>query len=285
MPMSNVETQAAGGELASHLNSKWRPGWRDVRNYLLQLASLAIFFGLGFFITIAAPVLRIVLGRERSLAAGRGIIHRLFKFYAEWLQRTRLFHIRFDDCAKLENLKGAIIAANHPGLLDAIFLTPKIPRPVCIMRAGLMNNLSFAGAAWLGGYITNDRGPGLIRQCCAKLSLGDNLLIFPEGTRTRSHARGVNPFKSGFALVAVLTGAPIHTVFIERSGVYLGKETSLAAAARIPIEVNIRTGEVFHAEPGESAKALSARLEAYFRGHLANTDEGVHLRDDSSDGP
>ena len=146
------------------------------------------------------------------------------------------------------------------------------------MRAGLIRNPCMTGAAWIADYIKNDRGSGLIRQCQKKIISGDNLLIFPEGTRTRAQARGVNPFKSGFALAAVLTGAPIQTVFIERSGVYLGKGTSLAAAARIPIEMTISVGDVFHALPGESAKELSARLEAYFRERLANTEDGIRLR-------
>jgi 1-acyl-sn-glycerol-3-phosphate acyltransferase len=163
-------------------------------------------------------------------------------------------------------------------LLDAIFLMAKVPRSVCIMRAGLRHNPCIAGVAWVAGFITNDRGSGLIRQCQAKLADGDNLLIFPEGTRTRADARGVNAFKSGFALAAVLSGAPIQTVLIERSGVYLGKETSLVAAARIPIEMTIRLGEVFHARPDESAKELSLRLETYFRARLANTEDGVRLR-------
>jgi 1-acyl-sn-glycerol-3-phosphate acyltransferase len=277
MPMSNVESSAAA-ELAPTLGSRGLPGWRDIRNYALQLVSLGIFFGCGLGVTLLAPVLRVALGRRRSLEVGRRFVRGLFVFFEWWLVRAGLFRIRYEGCASLDELEGAIVAANHPGLLDAVFLLPRIPRPVCIMRAGLMNHLSFAGAAWLAGYITNDRGPGLIRQCCRKLAAGDNLLIFPEGTRTRARARGVNPFKSGFALTAVLSGAPIQTVFIERSGVYLGKETSLAAAARIPIEMTIRVGEVFRAQPGESAKALSARLEAYFRAHLANTGDGVHLR-------
>jgi 1-acyl-sn-glycerol-3-phosphate acyltransferase len=278
MPMLNVESPAAGGDLAAPQTLRRLPAWRDIRNYALQLASLAIFFGLGLGITLAAPFIRLSLGRERFVRAGREIMRKFYAFYEGWLRWAGLFRIRYEGCDELKNLRGAIIAANHPGLLDAIFLLPKISRPVCIMRAGLMHNLCIAGAAWLAGYITNDRGPGLIRQCCRKLSLGDNLLIFPEGTRTRSRARGVNSFKSGFALTAVLTGAPIQTVFIERSGVYLGKETSLAKAARIPIEMTIRTGEIFRAAPGESAKALSARLEDYFRAHLANTDDGVRLR-------
>lgn len=278
MPMLNVDSPASAGELAPPLASRRWPTGSDVGNYALQLASLAIFFGIGLGVTLVSPVVRFLIGRERAPDVGRRLVHSLFAFFAWWLRVTGLFRIRFEGCEDLADLRGAIVAANHPGLLDAVFLIPRIPRAACIMRAGLMHNLCFAGSARLAGYITNDRGPGLIRQCCRKLSMGDNLLIFPEGTRTRSRANGVNPFKSGFALAAVLGDAPIHTVLIERSGVYLGKETSLAAAARIPIEMTIRRGAVFRATPGESAKALAERLEDYFRSQLANTEDGVRLR-------
>ena len=277
MPIVNAETSARG-ELTSSLGARAIPRWRDVRNYVLQIASVALFFFLGFAISVAVPVFYLTLGRRRSLRAGVRILPALFRFYTGWLQWAGLFRVRFEGREQLEKISGAIVAPNHPGLLDAIFLMAVVPRPVCIMRAGLKYNPCIAGAAWLAGYITNDRGSGLIRQCQSKLAAGDNLLIFPEGTRTRSDARGVNKFKSGFALTAVLTGAPIQTVLIERSGAYLGKETSLVSAARIPIEMTIRLGEVFHARPGESAKELSARLEMYFRERLANTDGGVRLR-------
>lgn len=277
MPTVNTETPA-GGELTRSLGTGVIPRWQDIRNYVLQLASLALFFSLGLGVTMIAPVLRLTLSDGRSLAMGRRLMAALFRFYAGWLQWTGLFRVRFEGSEELGKLRGAIVAPNHPGLLDAIFLMARVPRPVCIIRAGLMRNPCIAGTAWLAGYIKNDSGASLIRQCQVKLAAGDNLLIFPEGTRTRSNARGVNSFKSGFALTAVLTGAPIQTVLIERSGVYLGKETSLISAARIPIDVTIRLGEIFHARPGESAKELSSRLEAYFRARLANTDDGVRLR-------
>jgi len=275
--MLNAGTTATDGELSASLGTRAIPRWRSVRNYALQLVSIIIFFSTGLGITILAPFVRLVLGR-RARHVGQEFIRAIYRRYAVWLQWSGLFRIRFDACGSLEKLSGAIIAPNHPGLLDAIILISRVPRAVCIMRAGLMRNPCLAGAAWLAGYIGNDRGAGLIRECRQKLAEGDNLLIFPEGTRTRANARGVNPFKSGFALAAVLSGAPIQTVFIERSGAYLGKETSLATAANIPIEMTVSLGEIFHALPGESAKQLSLRLETYYRARLVNTDDGIRLR-------
>lgn len=242
--------------------ARWtvRGGWL----YFLQLVSLGWFFGGALVVSAVAPVICWLGGREtgaRRLAA-------LFRGYVVWLERAGLFEVRYEGIERLVDLRGAIVAANHPGLLDAVFLIGRIPRAFCIMRASLMRTRAFAGAARWAGYVTNDQGAESIRQCQAKLEAGDNLLIFPEGTRTRLGARGVNGFKSGFALTSVLTGAPIYPVIIERSGSYLGKETGLLEPAEIPIRMSIRVGEAFHPREGETAKELSRRLEDYFREQL-----------------
>ncbi len=289
MQTVKIESQGAAGGAVSFsgdgVGSPEITGWRDLWNYGLQLASLGIFFVTGLLITLAAPLVRMLLGPTMSREAGGALMRGLYLFFEWWLQVAGMVRIEFAGAEKLESFRGTILAPNHPGLLDAVFLASRLPRAVCIMRASLMRNLSIAGAANLAGYITNDRGPGLIRQCRDRLLAGDNLLIFPEGTRTRAVADGVNSFKHGFALAAVLTGAPIQTVLIERTGQYLGKEVNLLKAAKVPIHIRIRLGRKFHAAPGESAKELSQRLEAYFRAQLVITKDGVALADAGGPAP
>ena len=108
-----------------------------------------------------------------------------------------------------------------------------------------------------------------------KIEAGENLLIFPEGTRTGLQA--INPLKNGFALIAKRTGASVQTIFIEREGRYLSKGVSLFTPCQMPIRFRLHLGHVVRAEPGESAQQLSARLELYFRKHLENTGEDVRL--------
>lgn len=251
-----------------------RRGWTvgDTWNYVLQLASLAYLFGGGVFVTLVAPLVRLTF-RGRP-GAGAEWVAGLFRSFVRWLEWAGLFEVRYEGLDGLKGLRGAIVAANHPGLLDAVFLISRVPRAVCIMRAGLMRNWAFAGCARLADYVTNDRGADSIRRCREKLAAGENLLIFPEGTRTRAGAPGVNRFKTGFALTSVVSGAPIHAVIIERSGSYLGKEASLWEAAEVPIRMTIRAGEVFEPRAGETAKELSARLERYFRDRLDRSVEG-----------
>ncbi len=237
-------------------------GW----NYALQLVSLGYLFGGGVVVTLIAPVVRCALAGKPG--AGAEMVAGLFRGYVRWLEWAGLFRVRYEGMDSLRDRRGVIVVANHPGLLDAVFLISRVPRAVCIMRAGLMRNWAFAGCARLASYVTNDRGAESIRHCREKLAAGENLLIFPEGTRTRQGARGVNRLKAGFALTAVAAGAPVHTVIIERSGSYLSKEVGLWDAAEVPIRMSIRAGEVFTPGAGETAKELALRLEAYFREQL-----------------
>ncbi len=65
----------------------------------------------------------------------------------------------------------------------------------------------------------------------------------------------MNRFKTGFALTSVSSGVPIHTIFIERSGSYLGKEAGLWEPAEVPIRMSVRVGEVFEPRENETAKS------------------------------
>ncbi len=262
---SSDSPSSTRASLAERTESSTR-GWtaRGVGLYVLQLVSLGAFFGGAFVVSAIATVLCWFGWR----AAGGRWLAALFRGYVGLLEAAGLFEIRYSGIERLADLRGAIVAANHPGLLDAVFLIGRIPRTLCIMRASLMRDKAFGGAARWAGYVTNDRGVDLIRQCREKLAAGDNLLIFPEGTRTRAGARGVNAFKGGFALTSVLTGAPIYPVIIERTGQYLGKEMGLFDPAEVPLRMSIRVGEEFRPREDERAKELSRRLEDYFREQL-----------------
>ena len=108
------------------------------------------------------------------------------------------------------------------------------------MRASLIESPFLGGAARLAGFVPNDKGPALIRHGIDKIRAGENLLIFPEGTRTVAQA--INSFKHGFALIAKKTDAPIQTVFIEREGRYLSKGIGLLSFARPPFRFRLHLG-------------------------------------------
>jgi 1-acyl-sn-glycerol-3-phosphate acyltransferase len=240
-----------------------------------QVFCVVSFFAIGLLVSPLCALLSQCFGSRVPSSVGQRLIRGLFKGWLWCSCRIGVFDIHFPETEKLRDLRGTVLAPNHPSLIDAVILLSIIPRTVCIMRANLIESPFLGGAARLAGFVPNDKGPALIRQGMEKLEAGDNLLIFPEGTRTGAQA--INPFKNGFALIAKKTGARIQTVFIEREGRYLSKGVSLFAPCQIPIRFRLRLGQVIHAGSGESAQQLSARLERYFREHLENTGEDVRL--------
>ena len=131
------------------------------------------------------------------------------------------------------------------------------------MKKTVLKNPFMGSSSRLAGYLPNDHGREFIRLGRDALRAGENLLIFPEGTRTV--AWPVNPFKKGFALMAILADAPVQTVFIDMPVMYLGKRWKPWRTPVFPIRITIRVGRQFRPLPGQSAKAFGEEIETYFR--------------------
>ncbi|WP_255989092.1 lysophospholipid acyltransferase family protein [Chitinolyticbacter albus] len=79
---------------------------------------------------------------------------------------------------------GLLILANHPTLLDVVFLISLVPNADCVVKGSLARNPFTRGAICATNYICNDSGSGLVEDGIRSLRQGSNLIIFPEGTRT-----------------------------------------------------------------------------------------------------
>ena len=159
---------------------------------------------------------------------------------------------------------GLVIAPNHPTLLDALLVTSRLPRVVCITKTSIWDNPALGAGARLAGYIRNDAPHRLVRRAAAAVAGGSHLLIFPEGTRTTNPP--VGRFKSGFALMARQAGAPVQIVLLETDSPYLQKGWPLTRRPDFPLSYRARLGRRFTVD-GPAGK-LSATLEAYVRSEL-----------------
>ncbi len=117
-------------------------------------------------------------------------------------------------------------------------------------------------AAWLGAFPFNRSGRGgheSLDRIQAMLRDGWNVLVFPEGTRSRTGEVGA--FHAGIGLVAVRSRAQVLPVRI------VGSHRVLAPGARIPrrVPVEIIFGPPLRAHDGEDARTFTARLEAAVR--------------------
>lgn len=234
------------------------PGWWHkflFASIILQLVVMSLVWNL------LAPLFGLLLPRRAAGILGRGaiaVIYRSVWASARWLG---LMHI---DASALDALGaesgGLVIAANHPTMLDALIVVAHLPRGVCVMKANLLKNIFLGGGARLAQYIRNDSGRGMLRASVATLSEGNQLVLFPEGTRTVR--RPVNAFKPGVTLIAHMAQVPIQTVLIETDSGYLAKGWPLLKAPPMPVSIRLRLGERF--APEADHRAMLGRLEHYF---------------------
>ncbi|MFT4194468.1 lysophospholipid acyltransferase family protein [Ottowia sp.] len=208
-----------------------------------ELLAMPLGLGLLALICLAWTPFALVLGPLLPPAAGRRVGRRAiqtgFRLYVALL--GLLCGCRFD----LKALDGLarqpgpmVVVANHPSLLDAVLLVSHLPDAVCIMKAGLMNNLLLGAGARMARYIVNDAPLPMIRRAIAELQHGARLIIFPEGTRTAEPP--VGPCGATAGLIAARAGAPVQVLAIEMSTPYLGKRWPLWRPPRLPLSVRVR---------------------------------------------
>lgn len=114
-----------------------------------------------------------------------------------------------------------IIVSNHQGNADIPILTSNLPYPIrFFIKKELFWVPIFGWYLKRAGYLAIDRGSGAkakktLEHTIAIIKRGEFILIFPEGTRTRTGEIG--KFKSGAAFLAQESGAPILPIRIKGS--------------------------------------------------------------------
>jgi 1-acyl-sn-glycerol-3-phosphate acyltransferase len=141
--------------------------------------------------------------QQRKLSARR-TVHRTFRFFIGLMRSLRIFHFEFSAEAQLKHCQGQIIIANHPSLIDVVALIAMTPNADCVVKAQLFRNPFMRGVITSTGYISNSDPDKLLDDCAASLRAGNNLIIFPEGTR--STPGQPLQFQRGAANIALRSG-------------------------------------------------------------------------------
>jgi 1-acyl-sn-glycerol-3-phosphate acyltransferase len=249
-------------------------GWPRAAWDGLRMGVGLLYWGVfGGVLTLIGGPLHAMLPRQSGERLGRCFLHHLFRWFVALLRISGL--VRADTVA-LERLAEAgkpfIVAPNHIALWDVVFIIARLPGAVCVMKKSILRNPVLGGGARLAGYIANDGTTRMIRNAASALEAGGQLLLFPEGTRTRPGARWINPLKGGCAIISLRAQVPIQPVFIRSDTRFLEKGWPLWKRPVFPIHIRIETGEPLIPQPGESAQALTRRLEAAFEHALSQPD-------------
>jgi 1-acyl-sn-glycerol-3-phosphate acyltransferase len=193
--------------------------WGARFDYLRRLTGTGLSFALfglgGVCIGCLAFPLVCLLNptRGKRQQSARWLIHKSFALHLGAMKHLGVLDYRITGLERLRGSSGELIVANHPTLIDVVFLISRLPQADCIVKAPLWNNLFTRGPVRAADYLLNDGSPELVEKCAARLRSGTSLVIFPEGTRTARNSQ-LNEFQRGAANIAARSGAPCRPVII-----------------------------------------------------------------------
>lgn len=135
-----------------------------------------------------------------------------------------------------------IVMSNHASNFDILAMLGYFPRPLCwIAKKELFRIPIFGWSMRRGGYIPLDRSNGRkslksMNEAAQQIRGGSNVMIFPEGTRTRTGQ--MLPFKRGGFMLAIKAGVPVVPVSINGSYA-INPGGSLGLRLGLPVSITI----------------------------------------------
>ncbi|MDQ7968514.1 MAG: lysophospholipid acyltransferase family protein [Oxalicibacterium faecigallinarum] len=243
--------------------------FKHVRNVLIlffSLLLLAIFMIVGS-IGLAIQSAFLASGKRRQNA--RRVITATFRLYFRILDDLHILRLDLADIDRLQDERGLILTSNHPSLLDALLITSRLPNVVCIMKAQVLRNVLFGHGAKMAGYIPNDSIRMIVSDASRELTeVGSQLLLFPEGTRSRNGK--INPFQGTVGVIARRTNADVQTIVIESESGFLGKGWPVWRAPAFPVQIRVYAGKRFSVK--EEGKLFVEQLQRYYEQELQGAE-------------
>ena len=210
---------------------------------------------------------------EDSSIRVQRLIHQYFRWFIAYMRGLGILTLEVRGENINENARGQIVVANHPTLLDVVFLVGQLPQADCIVKREAWSNPYLGGAVRAAGYIPNDEGQELIDACAARLAAGRSILLFPEGTR--SPKQGLGQFQRGAAHIALAAGCDILPIRIHCDPPTLMRGQKWYEVPDRAMHYTIEAGEVFSTLPylkaiesgearGRVARRMTASLKELF---------------------
>lgn len=169
---------------------------------------------------------------------------------------------------------GQFFLATHPTLIDVIILLSLIKNIDCVVKVKLIRNPFTSGPLKAAGYIVNSEPQQLIDACTNALNMNHNLLVFPEGTRTKK----LNElyFQRGAAKIALNAQKDITPIVIKCEPRMLAKNTKWYKIPSTKPQFTIVVGEkikiIKFLDARQShniqSRNLTKHLIKYFKGEL-----------------
>lgn len=192
---------------------------RNCCDYVQRLVGTALsftLFGIGsvvLAVLVLAPLNLVVADQARRSRLAQACVHWCFRAFVRTMIVMRVIDFKAINEAALEGESGRLVIANHPSLIDFVLIISLLRQTQCIVKHQHWRNPFLRSVFAATGYIRNDEEPQrLMDSCIRALAAGNNLIIFPEGSRTTPGQPRV--LRRGFANIAMAAGAEVRLLTV-----------------------------------------------------------------------
>ena len=161
-----------------------------------------------------------------------------------------------------------VICANHSGLADPIWLLfalkasqkcPRIMAKESVMKLPILGSILLSAGVF--GVRRGENDIAAVKEGLSTLKSGQNLLLFPEGTRVKP-GKTVEA-KSGAVMLSMRTGTPVLPIYLEQKRHIFSPMRCVIGAPYMPQADNPRrpTPEELHSRSRELMEKIYAMGE------------------------
>ncbi len=242
---------------------------------LLATGTSFTLFGVGGLILgyLLLPLVSLVTpDRERSVRRCRYLIHLTLRAFVAFMRRTGVLTWSVQGGERLRH-SSQLVVANHPTLIDVVFLIALIPNATCIVKAQLYRNPFTRGPVSRAGYVPNNSPEQLVEDGTLQVAKGASMIVFPEGTRSVQNEP--LKFHRGAAYLWLASQCPVALVTITSRPPTLAKgEKWYQIPHRRPhFELAVARDALATAgtdgQGKQQARALTRRWQQYFSEEIA----------------
>ncbi len=238
------------------------------------------FFGLGALLLggLIMPLIHLIRRpRARAEQSCRQVVSASFRLFIWFMRSTGV--LRWRITGSLEVPAGNLIVANHPSLIDVIFMVAYLPDALCVVKESLARNPFTRLIVHMTGYPISAAPDQLIERCAGLLNSGARIIMFPEGTRTVP-GRALS-FRHGAATLLNRARCPLTPVFLSVHPQTLAKGEAWFKAPAEQVRFRMDVGapmeyrELTANDQGPEssrrlARRLTERLEKIYTDRLSN---------------
>jgi 1-acyl-sn-glycerol-3-phosphate acyltransferase len=205
----NAEPQLA--DSATDRSERRRDYW--LWRLIMTTLSFALF-GVGAVVVgaVVLPVVKLIpANRGVRRKRARAVMSAALRVFVAFMHRGGVLTYEFHGRERLGR-PGQLVVANHPTLIDVVFLLAFMPEANCVVKQGLWRNPLTRWAVTLAEFIPNDQTASMIEGATGALNDRQALIVFPEVTRTRPREPMV--FHRGAANIALRAAIRLTPVYI-----------------------------------------------------------------------